>query len=200
MHVLVAGYNAADAAQHAAQIQGVAKVLLTDAPQLEEQLAENVAEQVLAIAKDYSHIVFPATAARRVKGGRAAQRQRIFDAGSTSFMIRSIVCAPDELRDALRRLTRMQLIRTLAAWRSDSSDYRNVASAYRISLKSLGRRYPELHDEIDSMTLNASRRALVSGMREPALRHWSTTSGSASLPSRTTPRSFSNGNRPPVAI
>jgi len=48
----------------------------------------------------------------------------------------------------LRTLTRMQLIRTLAAWRPDLSDYRNLTSAYRIALKSLGRRYLGLHDEI----------------------------------------------------
>jgi transposase len=60
----------------------------------------------------------------------------------------TIVCAPDELREPLRKMTRMQLIRTLAAWRPDLTDYRNVVSAYRISLKSLGRRYLELHDEI----------------------------------------------------
>ena len=60
----------------------------------------------------------------------------------------TIVCAPDELRDTLRKLSRMQLVRTLAAWRPDLSDFRNVSSAYRISLKSLGRRYLELHDEI----------------------------------------------------
>jgi len=60
----------------------------------------------------------------------------------------TIVCAPDELRETLRKMTRMQLIRTLAAWRPDLTDYRNVASAYRITLKSLGRRYLELHDEI----------------------------------------------------
>jgi transposase len=60
----------------------------------------------------------------------------------------TIVCAPDELRESLRKLTRMQLIRTLAAWRPDLTDYRNVTSAYRITLKSLGRRYLELHDEI----------------------------------------------------
>src|SRR3954468_18173075 len=59
-----------------------------------------------------------------------------------------IVCAPDSLRETLRKMTRMQLIRTLAAWRPDPTDYRNVASAYRITLKSLGRRYLELHDEI----------------------------------------------------
>ena len=60
----------------------------------------------------------------------------------------TIVCAPDELREPLRKITRMQLLRTLAAWRPDLSDYRNVASAYQTSLKSLGRRYLELHDEI----------------------------------------------------
>jgi transposase len=60
----------------------------------------------------------------------------------------TIVCAPDELRETLRKLTRMQLIRTLAAWRPDLADYRNVVSAYRITLRSLGRRYLELHDEI----------------------------------------------------
>ena len=48
----------------------------------------------------------------------------------------------------------MQFVRTLAAWWSDLADCRNVVSAYRITLKSLGRRYLELHDEIadlDSM-------------------------------------------------
>jgi transposase len=60
----------------------------------------------------------------------------------------TIVCAPDELRETLRKMTRMQLVRTLAAWRPDLTDYRNVVSAYRITLKSLGRRYLELHDEI----------------------------------------------------
>jgi transposase len=61
----------------------------------------------------------------------------------------TIVCAaPDGLRDTLRKMTRMQLVRTLAAWRPDLSGYRDVEEAYRISLKSLARRYLELHDEI----------------------------------------------------
>ncbi len=60
----------------------------------------------------------------------------------------TIVCAPDDLRDTLRKMTRMQLVRTLAAWRPDLTDDRNVISAYRVSLKSLGRRYLELHDEV----------------------------------------------------
>ncbi len=62
MHVLVAGANAGGAAKAAAQIAGVAKVLHADGASLAEQLAENVAAQVLAIAKNYSHLLFPATA------------------------------------------------------------------------------------------------------------------------------------------
>jgi transposase len=60
----------------------------------------------------------------------------------------TIVCAPDGLRETLRRMTRMQLVRTLAAWRPDLTAYRDVEAAYRIGLKSLARRYLELHDEI----------------------------------------------------
>jgi electron transfer flavoprotein alpha subunit len=62
VHVLVAGANASGAAQAAAQIAGVAKVLHADDARLAEQLAEDVAAQVLAIAGNYSHILFPATA------------------------------------------------------------------------------------------------------------------------------------------
>jgi len=62
VHVLVAGSNAKAAADAAAKIAGVAKVLLADAPYFGDGLAENVAEQILAIANDYSHILAPATA------------------------------------------------------------------------------------------------------------------------------------------
>jgi len=62
VHVLIAGQNAAGAAQAAAKIAGVAKVIHADGASLAEQLAENVAAQVLAIAKNYSHLLFPATA------------------------------------------------------------------------------------------------------------------------------------------
>ncbi|MFL9880526.1 electron transfer flavoprotein subunit alpha/FixB family protein [Herbaspirillum rhizosphaerae] len=62
VHILVAGHNAKAAADAAAQIAGVSKVLLADAPQFADGLAENVAEQALAIAKDYTHILAPATA------------------------------------------------------------------------------------------------------------------------------------------
>ena len=64
-----------------------------------------------------------------------------------------IVSAPEELRDQLRSMTRMQLIRTLAASRPDLGGYRDVMMAYRIALKSLARRYVELHDEIADLDI-----------------------------------------------
>ncbi|BFG75706.1 FAD-binding protein [Paraburkholderia terrae] len=62
IHVLVAGHNAKGAADAAAKVAGVSKVLLADAPQLAAGLAENVEATVLNIAKNYSHILAPATA------------------------------------------------------------------------------------------------------------------------------------------
>ena len=74
VHVLIAGSNAGGAVAAAAQIAGVAKVLHADAAYFEHGLAENVAAQVLAIAKDYSHILFPATAAGKNVAPRVAAK------------------------------------------------------------------------------------------------------------------------------
>ena len=74
VHVLIAGYNAQGAADQAAKIAGVAKVLLADAPQLEAFLAENVEATVLGIAKQYSHILAPATAAGKNVAPRIAAK------------------------------------------------------------------------------------------------------------------------------
>jgi electron transfer flavoprotein alpha subunit len=74
VHVLVAGHNAAAAAQAAAQIAGVAKVIHADSEALAHGLAENVAAQVLAIAGNYSHILFPATAAGKNVAPRVAAK------------------------------------------------------------------------------------------------------------------------------
>ena len=74
VHVLVAGHNAGAAAQAAASIAGVAKVIHADAAGLEHGLAENVAAQVLAIASNYSHILFPATASGKNVAPRVAAK------------------------------------------------------------------------------------------------------------------------------
>ena len=72
VHVLVAGHNAGPAAAAAAQVAGVAQVLHADAEGLAHGLAENVAAQVLAVAANYSHILFAATAAGKNVAPRVA--------------------------------------------------------------------------------------------------------------------------------
>lgn len=74
VHVLVAGHNAGAAAQAAAQIAGVAKVLHADAEGFAHGLAENVAAQVLAVAEGYSHLLFPATASGKNVAPRVAAK------------------------------------------------------------------------------------------------------------------------------
>ena len=62
VHVLVAGSGCGAVAEAAAKIAGVSKVLVADAPHFADGLAENVAEQILAVAGSYSHILAPASA------------------------------------------------------------------------------------------------------------------------------------------
>jgi electron transfer flavoprotein alpha subunit len=50
IHVLVAGHNCNAAVEAAAKISGVSKVLVADAVQFANGLAENVSEQALALA------------------------------------------------------------------------------------------------------------------------------------------------------
>ncbi|MCU0813711.1 MAG: FAD-binding protein [Burkholderiaceae bacterium] len=90
VHVLVAGHHAAGAAQAAAQIEGVAKVLHADAEGLAHALAENLAAQVLAVASGYSHILFPATAGGKNVAPRVAA---LLDVAQMSDV--SKVIAPD---------------------------------------------------------------------------------------------------------
>jgi len=85
VHVLVAGHNAGEAAKAASQIAGVAKVIHADGEQLAHGLAENVAAQVLAIAGNYSHILFPATAGGKNVAPRVAAR---LDVGQISDITR----------------------------------------------------------------------------------------------------------------
>jgi electron transfer flavoprotein alpha subunit len=90
VHVLVAGSNAGAAAAAAGQIAGVKKVLHADGEQFSHGLAENLAAQVLAIASDYSHILFPATAAGKNVAPRVAAK---LDVGQISDITK--VVAPD---------------------------------------------------------------------------------------------------------
>ena len=62
VHVLVVGSGCAAVGEQAAKVGGVSKVLVADAPHFANQLAENVAAQVVEVAKAYSHVFAAATA------------------------------------------------------------------------------------------------------------------------------------------
>ena len=62
VHILIADHDCAAAGAAAAQIAGVSKVLIAEGAQFANGLAENVAEQALALASGYTHVLAPATA------------------------------------------------------------------------------------------------------------------------------------------
>jgi electron transfer flavoprotein alpha subunit len=61
IHVLVAGFECSAAAEAAANVEGVTKVLMADAERYQYGLAEEVANIVVSVAENYSHILAPAT-------------------------------------------------------------------------------------------------------------------------------------------
>lgn len=81
VHVLVAGHNAQAAAEAASKIAGVSKVIHVDGEQFAHGLAENMAAQVVGMAGDYSHILFPATASGKNIAPRVAA---LLDVGQIS--------------------------------------------------------------------------------------------------------------------
>ena len=90
VHLLVAGHRCGGVIASASRIAGVGKVLAADAPHLAYGLAENLAEQVLALAASYSHILAPATAFGRNIAPRVAAR---LDVAQVSDI--TAVLAPD---------------------------------------------------------------------------------------------------------
>ena len=90
VHVLVAGKDCGAAAQAAAKAVGVTKVLVADTAYFADGLAENIAEQVLALAANYSHILAPATAYGKNILPRVAAR---LDVGQISEIVK--VDSPD---------------------------------------------------------------------------------------------------------
>jgi len=63
IHILVAGHECTGAAQAAAAIPGVKKVLVTDAPHYAHALAESLSTLIVSIARNYSHVLAPSTSA-----------------------------------------------------------------------------------------------------------------------------------------
>ncbi len=74
VHVMVAGHNVPDLAAAVARIAGVAKVIVVDSANFAEALPENLAAQILALATDYSHILFAATSDGKSVAPRVAAK------------------------------------------------------------------------------------------------------------------------------
>jgi electron transfer flavoprotein alpha subunit len=85
IHVLVAGHHCGAVAEAAAQVAGVRKVLVADAPHYVHQPAENVAALVVGLAGGYTHILAPATAAGKNMLPRVAA---LLDVAQISDVIR----------------------------------------------------------------------------------------------------------------
>ena len=72
--ILVAGENAQAAADAAAKLEGVRKVLVAESPALGHQLAEAVTDAVVALADGYDAILIPATSAGKNYAPRIAAK------------------------------------------------------------------------------------------------------------------------------
>lgn len=93
VHVLVAGHACSAAADMAAAVVGVAKVLCCDDAQLAHPVATALAPLVLSIAASYSHVLSPATAFGKDLLPRVAAR---LDVAQISDVI--AILAPDTFK------------------------------------------------------------------------------------------------------
>ncbi|MGF6478990.1 electron transfer flavoprotein subunit alpha/FixB family protein [Paraburkholderia sp. JPY419] len=62
IHVLVAGHGASAAVEQAANVAGVAEVLVAEAPEYAHGLPENLAALVVSLARAYTHVIAASTA------------------------------------------------------------------------------------------------------------------------------------------
>ncbi|RWD49582.1 MAG: electron transfer flavoprotein subunit alpha/FixB family protein, partial [Mesorhizobium sp.] len=93
VHILVAGKGAKPAADAAAKLQGATKVLLAEADELEQRLAEPLAALVVSLAGNYDTIIAPATSSGKNVAPRIAA---LLDVAQISEIVE--VVAPDTFK------------------------------------------------------------------------------------------------------
>jgi electron transfer flavoprotein alpha subunit len=93
VHLLVAGKGAKPAADAAAKLKGATKVLLAEADELEQRLAEPLAALVVSLAANYDTIIAPATSSGKNVAPRIAA---LLDVAQISEIIE--VIAPDTFK------------------------------------------------------------------------------------------------------
>ncbi len=107
VHVLVAGSNCRPAADAAARLAGVAKVLVADDAALADQLSEPLAALLVALAPAYDALVAPATATGKTVMPRVAA---LLDAMQVSEIVR--VVSPDTFERAIYAGNAIETVQT----------------------------------------------------------------------------------------
>lgn len=107
VHVLVAGGNARPAAEAAAKLDGVAEVLLVDAPPYAHRLAEPLAALGLALAPNYDALVAPSTAVWKSVMPRIAALLDVMQLSDVSKVV-----APDTFERAIYAGNAIQRVRS----------------------------------------------------------------------------------------
>jgi len=125
VHVLVAGKGAKPAADAAAKLAGVAKVLLAEADELEQRLAEPTAALVVSLAGGYDAILAPATTMGKNVMPRVAA---LLDVMQVSEVIE--VVSPDTFKRPIYAGNAIQTVQ--------SSDAKKVLTVRTASFKAAG--------------------------------------------------------------
>src|ERR1700684_4292088 len=108
VHVLVAGHNCRGAAEAAAKLEGVAKVLLADAPSYEHMLAEPTAALIVSVAGPYETIAAPATTSGKNIMPRVAALLDVMQISEISKVV-----APDTFERPIYAGNAVQTVRSL---------------------------------------------------------------------------------------
>jgi electron transfer flavoprotein alpha subunit len=108
VHILVAGHNCKAVAEAAANLDGVAKVLLADAPVYEHMLAEPTAALIVAVAGLYETLMAAATTTGKNVMPRVAA---LLDVMQISDIVK--VVAPDTFERPIYAGNALQTVRSL---------------------------------------------------------------------------------------
>ena len=169
--VLVAGSGCGAVGRAAAAVGGVKKVLVADAPQYKDQLAENLSALVVGLAAGYTHILAPATSFGKNLAPRVAalldvaQVSDIIDVKGPDTFVRPIYAgnalASVQSQDKIKVITARSTGFDAAATGGGSASVENVPVGVDSGLSSLvGRELTK--SERPELT---SARVVVSGGR-----------------------------------
>ena len=126
MHVLVAGKGAKAAADAAARLGGVSKVLLAEADELEQRLAEPLAALIVSLAGGYDTIIAPATTSGKNVMPRVAA---LLDVMQVSEIIE--VISPDTFKRPIYAGNALQTVQSTDAKTGDHGAHRLVPGGAR---------------------------------------------------------------------